>query len=93
MHEEQSNRQHPSMASALVPASRFLPCVNSCLTALDDELLYGQEQNKAFPLKLLLVMLFHHSNSDPKTDDAPLHYGGSCMLPAMGETCHPNQAI
>ena len=59
--------------------------MNSCLTALDDELLCGQEQNKPFPLKLLLVMLFHHSNSDPKTDGVPLHYGGSSLLPAMGE--------
>jgi hypothetical protein len=27
---EQANKQHPSMASASAPASRFLPCLSSC---------------------------------------------------------------
>jgi hypothetical protein len=27
---EQASKQHPSMASASVPASRFLPCLSSC---------------------------------------------------------------
>jgi hypothetical protein len=28
--KEQARHQHPSMASASVPASRFLPCLSSC---------------------------------------------------------------
>ena len=65
-----------------IPASQLL--MMSCYME--------QEQNKSFHLKLLLVMLFHHSNRDPKTDGAILHYGGSCLLPAMGDTSNPNQA-
>lgn len=28
--EQQASKQHPSVASASVPASRFLPCLSSC---------------------------------------------------------------
>ena len=31
---EQVSKQHPSMASASAPASKFLPCVSSCLDFL-----------------------------------------------------------
>lgn len=36
-HEEQANKQLPSMASASAPASRFLLCVNSFLTSSGDK--------------------------------------------------------
>jgi hypothetical protein len=47
---EQASKQHPSMASASAPTSKFLPCLSSYLSGWDNELLYGTvSEIKPFP--------------------------------------------
>ena len=54
-HRKQASKQHPSMASASAPASRFLPCEVLVLTSFDDEHSYGSiSQINPFLPNLLL---------------------------------------
>ena len=51
-------------ASVSAPASRFLLCLSSCLD-FSDEWCYGNVSKiSPFFSKVLLVMVFHHSNSN-----------------------------
>jgi len=69
--DEQASKQHPSMASASAPASRFLPCLSPCsLVAFDDELL-GEHVSETNPF-LLTDVGIRHSNSDTKTVATPV---------------------
>jgi hypothetical protein len=36
-HGEQAKKQHPCVAAASAPASKFLPCLSSCLDFFDEE--------------------------------------------------------
>jgi hypothetical protein len=55
IHKEQSNKQHSSIASASVPASRFLPCLKS----YPD---FPQRWTETVLLfKMLFGMMFSHS--------------------------------
>jgi hypothetical protein len=53
-HGEKAHKQHLSMASALAPASRFLPCLNSCT----DFLGWWRWKCKPFPPQLLWSWCF-----------------------------------
>lgn len=55
------------MASASVLESRFLPHLSSGYPAFDNELLYETlNEINYFLNELLVVMIFHHSNNNPK---------------------------
>ena len=60
---KQASKCHPSMASASAPASRFLPS----LPFSDDWYLEVYVKINPFLPKLLLAMVFYHSNRSPKT--------------------------
>jgi hypothetical protein len=68
-HGEQVSKQHLSTASASAPASRFLPSLSSCPHCFWWwTVILNCEWNKPFPPKLLLVLVFHHNNSNPNED-------------------------
>ena len=53
-------------SAASPPTSRFLPCLSHVLTELGDEVLHGTvSELNPFLSNLLLVMVFHHSKSNP----------------------------
>jgi hypothetical protein len=68
-HQEQASQQHPSMASASVPASRFLPCWVPALTSFNDQQWCGMvsQIKNPFPAQLGFHHVFYLSNRDPKT--------------------------
>lgn len=63
---EQVSNLHSSMASATAPAYRLLTCLSSYPDLLGWWRLIGKHMmNKPFPLQVALVIVFHHSNSNP----------------------------
>lgn len=58
------------MASASAPPYRFLPCLSTALNSLSDGLLPGSVgEINLFLSKLLLLVVFHHSNRNPNQDN------------------------
>jgi len=80
MQGKQSSKQHPSMASASAPASKFLPCVSSC----PDFLMLSCSGcvNHAPPnqsIKLEITEVYHNMmNSNVETLSSP-----TCFLVMM----------
>jgi hypothetical protein len=66
VHREQACKQHPSMASASAPASRFLPCLSSCPDFLWWwPVMWKWKLNKAFISHIALAMVFCYCHRNP----------------------------
>ena len=56
--------------------------------AFDGDLLCKTERNKSFPSKLFLVMVFHHSNGNPKTVPIYKMVTRACVLKCRHRSVH-----
>jgi hypothetical protein len=69
---DRASKQHPSMASVLAPAFRFLPRLSSCLDFLQWwAVIWNCKQQKktTFPSSIcFLAMALHCSNRNPSQD-------------------------
>ena len=75
-HKEQASRQRSSMASATAAAPSSCSDWVLFLTSFNDKQWCGSvNQINSFLLNLLLILLFYHSNSDPKTDTMSSRHG------------------
>jgi hypothetical protein len=76
-HGEQATKQHSSMASASASASRFLLCLCSCPDFphwWSVMWSYVLKKNHFLP-RLLLVMVFYHSNRNPNSNRSGITSG------------------
>jgi hypothetical protein len=84
----------PSLYRQLLPLGSS-PVLVPVLTSFNDGLLCRRTviQINPFLPKLLLVTVFHHSNSDPDQDNCPGGTNEAYLKEAMPESLHSTQRI
>lgn len=88
---DRASKQHPSMASVLAPAFRFLPRLSSCLDFLQWwSTLWKCEPNKPFHPQAALGMVCHRSKEAPTKRNMilpgwPPHFSVLLLLLSLNE--------
>ena len=92
-HGEQASEEHPSMASASAPASRFLQCLSSC-----PDFQWKCQSNKPFPpqlaLRLWCFIAAVETLTQTKPEEEPLKDGEgtiSTRWRRARKICVPNE--